>query len=118
MLGVPGTSLPPALSFPGVCAVRAPARPRALQLRAAALQSLDAARALQQPDVPVLRGAAEADPGCVAVSRARGGPQALADDPRRGAAPLRRGLRARRPAQQRHRLQFLLHARLEALLPE
>ena len=114
----PRAQIPDPVRHPGLGAVRAPARPRAIPLHPPALQSFDAARAVQRARLPVLGRAREGVPGRTAVSRARAAARAVDDDPRRGAAPLRRGPHPGRAREQRRRLQLVLQARLEALLRE
>ena len=97
-------------------ALRAPARPRAVPFHPPALQSLDAAGAVQRARLPVFGRARESIPGRRPVSRPRPALRAVDDAPRRGAEPLRRGSHPGRTRQQRRRLQFVLQARLEALL--
>ena len=88
----------------------------ALPLHAAAVQSFDAAGAVQRAHVPLLGRARDRLPGPRAVSRACPAARELDDAARRGAAAVRRRPHPRCARQQRRRLQFLLQARLEALL--
>ena len=104
-----------------VCAQRplcAPARARAVAFPAPAFRPLGLVRTVQPADVCVLGGARQADPGSRAVSAARSLARWLARYPRRGAAPVRRGLHPRRREAQRREFRFVLQGRLEAFLPE
>ena len=112
----PRAQIPGSLRHRPFGAVRAPARPRALPLHPPALQSLDAAGPVQRARLPVLGRARESVPGRRPVSRARPALRAVDDAPRGGAEPLRRRPHQGRARQQRRRLQFVLQARLEALL--